>query len=244
MIAFSILLVLVMIIAHPRFLARLFASLHRDKQGRWDDYATQGRRHVGGGDLRSGWVLKKGQLPDEADEESWKEDPFADPRNMTSQRRHTIMSIAKPTLSPPPHINPLLQTLPYASSMLMAPFSRLPNPFASSALLPQLFLVVAYLTFVALAMIWKSDISPAEKTSGYGTDYARTGLVALTQLPLVIALGVRGNIIGLCVGKGYERLKFFHKIVGRVLFLAASLHACFYRTCFPNLTRVVLKAAQ
>jgi hypothetical protein len=50
----------------------------------------------------------------------------------------------------------------------------------------------------------------------------------MVQIPLVIALGVRGNIIGLCVGKGYERLKTFHKIVGRVCFLSSGLHTAFW----------------
>jgi ferric-chelate reductase len=62
-------------------------------------------------------------------------------------------------------------------------------------------------------------------------DFIRTGLVALAQIPLVVALGVKGNLLGLCVGMGYEKMKAFHKIVGRVIFLAATLHVALYREC-------------
>ena len=58
-------------------------------------------------------------------------------------------------------------------------------------------------------------------------------MVALVHVPMVIALGVRGNLVGLCVGKGYERLKVFHKLVGRILFLCATLHTAFYSEFEP-----------
>jgi hypothetical protein len=93
-------------------------------------------------------------------------------------------------------------------------------------------LIVGYLLLNAFALIWRSDITPTTKVKGYGYDFYRTGLVAITQLPLAVGLGVRGNIVGLCVGKGYEKLKRLHKIVGRVLFLAATLHTVFY--CEPD----------
>lgn len=249
LIVFGSLLLLCVLISHPRFLARLFASIPtssdsksssysrrtdypHDGQSRAVTVAEKAVRVVGGGGLSTGWILRQAEarthlsLPiNETD------DPFASPFDDLSL--HTP-STPDPHLYPPPHIAPLLSHLPLSSTFLLAPFSSLPNPFRSSATLIQIYIAAAYLFFVALALIWKSDITPTTKDKGYGGDFARSGLVALTQIPLVVALGVRGNLIGLCVGKGYERLKFFHKVVGRVLFVAATLHVAFFSKS-PNI---------
>jgi len=93
---------------------------------------------------------------------------------------------------------------------------------------PQLVVIALYIAVCVTALLWKSDPLPPTAAKPYGNDFQRSGLVGMVQIPLVIALGVRGNIIGLCVGKGYERLKTFHKIVGRVCFLATGLHVAFW----------------
>ncbi len=242
MLAFATLLVICMLIAHPRFLARLFASLPQREQTRAKREPTtnpfdvrgdmgavsneKAERVVGGGGLAEGWILREGEerthlispLGEKCDPFSSSVDDLSlDPANK-----------ATPHLYPPPHITPLLTHLPLSSTFVAAPFSRLPNPFRSSATLVQVYFIAVYLALVALALIWKSDVTSTTKTKGYGNDFARSGLVAVAQVPLVVALGVRGNLIGLCLGKGYERLKIFHMVVGRVLFLAATLHVAFF----------------
>jgi ferric-chelate reductase len=234
------LLVLVMLLIHPRFLVRLMASLHRRKQvTEKRPYAynsppdsttslqqtTTIKKQVGGGDLRSGWVLLAGkELPPAIDNNSIKSDPFA-----SSYDLNVGVCSSPPTQLPPPHVVPLLQHIPFSSTLLWAPFAKLPRWIASSVKLGELYLILGYLIANAFAMIWRSDITPTTADKGYGYNFQRTGLVAMIQIPLVVALGVRGNIVGLCVGKGYEKLKRLHKIVGRVLFLAATLHTAFYR---------------
>jgi hypothetical protein len=94
--------------------------------------------------------------------------------------------------------------------------------------MPQLFVIALYLAVCITALLWKTNPLPPTAARPYGNDFQRSGLVGMVQIPLVIALGVRGNIIGLCVGKGYERLKTFHKIVGRVCFLSSGLHTAFW----------------
>jgi len=158
---------------------------------------------IGGGDLRTGWLLREGKAVN----------PFA---------------LDSASLKPPPHITPLLHHLPFSWALLYAPFAKLPRSFSSRATLSELYIIVAYLVVVAFALIWRSDISPTTETKGYGYDFMRTGLTAMAHIPWAVALGVRGNLVGLCVGKGYERLKRLHKIVGRVLFLAATLHTFFW----------------
>lgn len=85
-----------------------------------------------------------------------------------------------------------------------------------------------YLIVILFALIWESDYSPTSATKGYGFNFVRPAFVGMTQVPVVIALGVRGNIIGQCVGKGYERLKVFHKFAGRLVFVCITFHAVGY----------------
>lgn len=234
-----------MIVSHTRFLARLFASMHSSKKGGissrqaaypFDTAGTGSQkveRVVGGGDLTTGWVLKAGEtrttLLSPITPYSEKMDPFASP--LDGPANH-FPQTSSPTQYPPPHITPLLSHLPFANNLHFAPFSRLPNVFATRANLITLYFIVCYLLLISFALIWRSDITPLTKEKGYGADFYRSGLVALAQIPLVTALGVRGNILGLCIGKSYEKLKIFHKIVGRMLFLSATAHVVFYRKSY------------
>ncbi|ORY35813.1 hypothetical protein BCR39DRAFT_585410 [Naematelia encephala] len=229
--AWAGLLVLCILVSHTRFLARVFASRgskSTKSSQPTSDYpfalqSSQGNspKRVGGGDLDQGWLLRAGpsmRTSSMSDFLSQKSDPFASPS----------ASISKPTFSPPPHITPLLSHLPFSSKLLLAPFSRLPSVLNTKLNLVQLYIVFGYLLLVAIALIYRSDLSPATSAKGSGSDFMRSGLVAASQLPLVVGLAVRGNLIGLCVGKGYERLKVFHKIVGRVMFVAATVHVICY----------------
>ncbi|WWC63529.1 uncharacterized protein I303_106132 [Kwoniella dejecticola CBS 10117] len=254
--AFAGLLVLCMIISHPRFLARLFASLpsssssSRSKKNasvRIYPYSQQSleslqpKREVSGGDLSQGWYLRKGRnsrieisSPSTTPDTCSKKDPFSsasafDEKSLSPNTLDSSSSFPSPIYYPPPHIIPLLNHLPFSSTFqFLTPLSILPSHLKSFLTLPQLYLVIGYLVLNGFALIWKSDLSPASKDKGYGSDWMRSGLVATAQIPLTVALGVRGNIIGLCVGKGYERLKVYHKIVGRVVFLASTIHGAAY----------------
>ena len=240
----TVLLLLIMVFGHPRFLARLFAT-RRYKAGPpqpviYDKYRKIRPRRTGGGDLDRGWLLRSVQQKVTDDSSSWisdKQDPFKDPSwapRFPSDPRSSFIGTTTPktaptaTLLPPPHISPLLHSVPGAAYLLIAPFARLPWRFGSALKLPQIAVILVYFTFIALAMVWKADIDPDAAKAGHGEDFMRTGWVAMSQVPVVVALGVRANIVGLCVGQGYERLKVFHKIVGRVVFLASTLHVAFY----------------
>lgn len=56
----------------------------------------------------------------------------------------------------------------------------------------------------------------------------RCGYVALAQIPLVVLLAGKRNIIGFFVGVGYERLSYLHRWVARVLLLTILIHAGFW----------------
>ncbi|OJD25893.1 hypothetical protein ACJ73_02730 [Blastomyces percursus] len=56
----------------------------------------------------------------------------------------------------------------------------------------------------------------------------RTGFVAIAQLPLVILLSNKTNIIGLLIGSSYERLNWLHRWVARTMWLTATIHMGFW----------------
>ncbi|WVQ85105.1 hypothetical protein IAT38_007270 [Cryptococcus sp. DSM 104549] len=232
------LLLFCMIVAHPRFLARLFASICSTKKRATAPYRPayafsmasaqeKAGRMVSGGGLRDGWVLKKGEdKPIEIMSPTTPGTARSAYFSPVEERTHVFPPVApRPHLLPPPHINPLMSYAPFASTFLYAPFYHFPSVLKSLINMAQIYLVVIYLIAMAFCLIWRSDLRPAQKGSGYGSDFKRSAVVAVANIPIVIALGVRGNLVGLCVGKGYDKLKVLHKVVGRVLFASASVHA-------------------
>ncbi|KAH9915471.1 iron reductase [Epithele typhae] len=60
------------------------------------------------------------------------------------------------------------------------------------------------------------------------SDPVRTGWVAASQIPVVVILGTKNNLVGLLIGFGYERLNYIHRFAGTLLVLAANVHAIGY----------------
>lgn len=209
-----------MLLVHPRFLARVFASSPSPAQKRSEHYvfqsaSAQGGSDVaglaGGGDLRHGWVFKTSELG--------AKDGIVPPAR---RQNSTDFADLPPAFHPPPHVAPAQSYLPWSWALLYTPFASL--PLRSSATIARLYILSGMTALVLIAMWWSCDLSPTTKTKGYGANYQRSGLVALAQVPIAVALGVRGNLPGLLLGMGYERLKLFHKFIGRSLFICASLH--------------------
>lgn len=251
MYAFTIILFVCVALQSPRFIARLYASSPNRKRQVQSDLPPpsaipqsaialthsrqQVQRQVGGGGVFSGWFLRKGQLPTGLFSPTIEsKEAFSDSSTSYGDMQSPGSGIGgpaseeTPSLLPPPHINPILNHLPFARWVHGAPFLNLPAPFGSLMHMPQLVVIGLYLAVCLTALLWKTNPLPPTAARPYGNDFQRSGLVGMVQIPLVIALGVRGNIIGLCVGKGYERLKTFHKIVGRVCFLATGTHVAFW----------------
>jgi predicted ferric reductase len=56
----------------------------------------------------------------------------------------------------------------------------------------------------------------------------RAGFIAICQIPLVVLLAGKRNIIGLLIGVGYERLNWLHRWVARSLLLTVLIHMGFF----------------
>ncbi|KAF8634778.1 hypothetical protein AX15_000734 [Amanita polypyramis BW_CC] len=61
--------------------------------------------------------------------------------------------------------------------------------------------------------------------SSFWKNPKRSGMLAASQLPFVYAFAAKNNVPGWLFGVGYESLNFFHRYVGRLVVLAANVHA-------------------
>lgn len=222
------LLIICMILSYNRFIARFLASTQKlaPSRERTEKLGLGGgsQRVLGGGDLKSGWILKRGKTPSPVYDA---QDPFTDvPLDAAPQG-------SVPTLFPPPHLTPLIDHVPYAHALHYAPFRRFPTYLRSSITIARLYPALCYVALVCVALIWKSDLGPASTAKGEGRDFARTGNMAVAQIPVVIALGVKGNLVGLAMGVGYEKLQILHKLVGRSIFICTTVHVGYF--CEPFL---------
>ncbi|KZT71167.1 hypothetical protein DAEQUDRAFT_707501 [Daedalea quercina L-15889] len=80
----------------------------------------------------------------------------------------------------------------------------------------RLVLIYAYIGVILYAGLFHSNPF---------TNPARAGMVSVSQVPVVIVLGTKNNIVGTLVGQGYERLNYLHRAVGRMVILAINVHA-------------------
>ena len=94
-----------------------------------------------------------------------------------------------------------------------------------SPTLGRFLLVSAELILVMVLCFYKLD--PTDQWQWEDIGY-RTGFIASAQLPLVILLASKNNIIGFLSGVSYEKLNWLHRWVSRVLFLNVTIHMSFW----------------
>ncbi|KAJ7266988.1 ferric reductase NAD binding domain-containing protein [Mycena haematopus] len=90
--------------------------------------------------------------------------------------------------------------------------------------LTELFMGCAY---IALLFTWAFvNTTNLEGVSLSPQYYAnRAALIAATQLPLLVALGTKNNILTLLTGISFEKLNILHRIAARVLCVLLWVHA-------------------
>jgi ferric-chelate reductase len=81
--------------------------------------------------------------------------------------------------------------------------------------------VLAYLAFV-LVLEFANNLVPGAQR--YTALSVRAAWLAIAQVPLLILLAGKNNLVGLVTGVSYERLNVFHRWVARGMFLLATLH--------------------
>ncbi len=69
----------------------------------------------------------------------------------------------------------------------------------------------------------------------------RVGFIAAAQIPLVVLLAGKNNIIGFLVGSSYERLNWLHRWVARILFMTVTIHMGFWFTDWARYDYIMVK---
>ncbi|KAL8757446.1 MAG: hypothetical protein Q9199_002230 [Rusavskia elegans] len=95
----------------------------------------------------------------------------------------------------------------------------------SSPTVGRALMVVAELVLVLVLCFYKLD--PNDQWQWENIGY-RTGYIATAQLPLVVLLAGKRNIIACFTGTSYERLNWLHRWVARILFLTVTIHMGFW----------------
>ncbi|TVY42219.1 Ferric/cupric reductase transmembrane component [Lachnellula subtilissima] len=99
-------------------------------------------------------------------------------------------------------------------------------------------LLLAYLAFV-LALEYTNQDTPGEQHRE--AIAIRAGWLTVSQLPLLILLAGKNNIIGLFTGVTYERLNVFHRWVARIMLLTATLHFGYQQALWASLNLATLE---
>jgi ferric-chelate reductase len=84
-----------------------------------------------------------------------------------------------------------------------------------------IILILTYLGFIFALEFIENDIAGAQHYTALGV---RAAWLAVAQVPLLILLAGKKNLIGFVTGVSYERLNVLHRWVSRVLLLLVTLH--------------------
>jgi ferric-chelate reductase len=85
-------------------------------------------------------------------------------------------------------------------------------------------LLVGYLAWVILLEFMNNNVAGAQH---YTSLAVRAAWLAIAQVPLLILLAGKNNLIGFVSGVSYERLNVIHRWVARVLLFLVTLHVIF-----------------
>ncbi|KAF9808507.1 hypothetical protein IEO21_07862 [Rhodonia placenta] len=137
---------------------------------------------------------------------------------MRNYSRQTLLIQAQ---HPPKHVPTLSTVFPGVSRLLS--FTVRPGYTVG-----KLVLILAYLGLMLYGGLYGSNPF---------TNPARAGLVATSQIPLVIMVATKNNVLTYLLGLGYEKasaltqcINWIHRFVGRFIIFAVNCHALGFRT--------------
>ncbi|KAI0081357.1 hypothetical protein K474DRAFT_1588111 [Panus rudis PR-1116 ss-1] len=90
------------------------------------------------------------------------------------------------------------------------------TPLVASVTIGRACLMLFYFGALLFAALYRTNIF---------VNPGRASGIAVSQLPFLFALATKNSVIGLFLSVGYERLSFFHRYMGRLVVLAANVHA-------------------
>jgi hypothetical protein len=90
-----------------------------------------------------------------------------------------------------------------------------------------ILMIIGYFALAVVCSLYRLDTKNILQWEAIGY---RSGFIAVSQMPLIILLSGKRNIIGALTGMGYERLLWLHRWVARVLFGTVLIHLGFWFT--------------
>lgn len=84
-----------------------------------------------------------------------------------------------------------------------------------------IFLITVYFVFILALELSNMDVEGAQHYQALGV---RAGWLAIAQVPWLVLLAGKNNLVGLVSGISYERLNIYHRWVARGLLLLATMH--------------------
>ncbi|RAL02846.1 ferric reductase family protein [Aspergillus ibericus CBS 121593] len=101
---------------------------------------------------------------------------------------------------------------------------RVLSPWVKIPPLGPIYIILAYFAFIIALEFINNDMPGAGHWQFLG---ARAGWLAAAQIPLLVALAGKRNLIGMLCGIPYVRLNVYHRWVSRGLLLLSTFHFAF-----------------
>ncbi|KAI0699734.1 iron reductase [Cerioporus squamosus] len=109
----------------------------------------------------------------------------------------------------PPHVRAWQAVFPRTTHVL-----RL--PILGRIHLGGVIICVLYFSLLLFAALYRTSI---------WTNPVRAAYVAISQIPVVYLLATKNNVLGVMLGTAYDKINYLHRFAGRLLVLAANVHA-------------------
>lgn len=99
-------------------------------------------------------------------------------------------------------------------------------------------MMVSYIVLIVVACLYR--LNPDDFLQWEDIGY-RCGFIAVAQIPLIVLLGGKRNIIGFLTGVGYERLNWLHRWAARALLFTVLIHMGFWMTEWAKYDYIMYK---
>jgi predicted ferric reductase len=98
--------------------------------------------------------------------------------------------------------------------------------------------MVGYIVLIVVCVFYRFNVKNFKEFEDIGY---RSGFIAVCQMPLIVLLAGKRNIIGSLTGMGYERLNWFHRWTARALLFTIFIHMGYWFTVWDRYDYIMVK---
>lgn len=99
-------------------------------------------------------------------------------------------------------------------------------------------MMVGYIVLTTVSCLY--SLNPKDWLQWEAIGY-RSGYIAICQLPLIVLLSGKRNLIGFFTGVGFERLNWLHRWVSRALLFTVLIHMGYWMTSWAKFDYILIK---